>query len=81
MTSQPNDNREYWHELPQERIEELLGKGTTWGEVMENYRQPEWCTYPDALKGEFGCWSLTGGETRTKISHEYCNECDCYHKP
>ena len=71
--------KRYWHTLADSTIKKLISKGTTWGEVQERYKQPDWCGYQDALQGDFGCWSLVG-ESRHQISEEYCAKCDCYRK-
>lgn len=73
--------KKYWHEIPQEEIDKLIEEKRNYRYVVENYLQPDWCTYPDALGGIMGCWSLTDNAPdgkRTKISHEFCKKCDCY---
>jgi hypothetical protein len=50
-------------------------RGDTWGDVQRDYRQPEWCGYPDALGGFMGCWSLVG---RMVTGENYCRDCDLY---
>lgn len=71
-------DKKYWHELSEDEISVLLNTGTTWGEIVEKYKQPDWCTYHQALMGAMGCWSLTAIEIRPKISREFCKNCDCY---
>ena len=68
----------YWHELTDEHIKKLISQKKTVGYVLKNYRQPKWCSYPKALEGIMGCWSLTDGELRKKISVEYCKNCDLF---
>lgn len=71
----------YWHELSQKRIEKIIKDGITVKECLKQYKQPDWCNYPDALAGIMGCWSLTSNEKdglRTKISKEFCKNCDCF---
>jgi hypothetical protein len=71
----------YWHKLPQNKIDKIIEDGTTIKQVLEEYKQPDWCSYPDALGGMMGCWSLTDNGPnglRTKISPEFCKNCDCY---
>lgn len=73
----------FFHEIPQSEVEQLLQDKRTWGYVMENYAQPDWCDYALALNGNMGCWSLTDlteGGARTKISPDFCKRCD-YYKP
>jgi hypothetical protein len=77
------NKRPYFHELTPEQIETLLKGKCTWGNLAKNYRQPEWCNYPDALEGIMGCWSLidmTKDGYRTKISREYCKDCPEFKK-
>lgn len=68
----------YWHELPQEKINELIESKVTLAYVMKNYKQPKWCNYPNALEGLMGCWSLNDNKPdglRTKISESFCKDC------
>jgi len=66
----------YWHKIPKEDQEAIIRFGKmTLGEFMTKYKQPEWCSYPDALRGQMGCWSLiTPGGV---INEAYCGQCDC----
>lgn len=68
----------YWHEISQEEIDKLFEDKATVGFVLENYKQPDWCHYPEALSGIMGCWSLMDKNLRTEISHDYCKTCECY---
>ena len=44
---------------------------------MNNFKQPAWCNYTGALRGEFGCWSLMDlYGLRKSISKKYCKDCD-----
>lgn len=77
-------DKKYWHELPQSEVDELIEKGVTNQYVIDNYLQPEWCQYDEALCGLMGCWLLVDnrpGGARTKVSLEYCKNCDCFKKP
>lgn len=70
----------YWHEIPQEEVEQRIAEKRTNQYIMDNYAQPDWCNYPDALNGIMGCWALVDnapGGTRAKISHEFCKNCEC----
>jgi len=72
---------EYFHELSQSKVEELISNRSTWGDIMANYQQPDWCSYPEALKGEYGCWSLTDltkKGTRQIISKDFCKDYECF---
>jgi hypothetical protein len=73
--------KRYLHEAPQQEIDEMIKSGKTWGDLKAIYSQPEWCTYPDALNGSLGCWSLTDlDHLRCKISEKFCADCDCFKK-
>lgn len=74
----------YWHETPQDEIDRLIEDGALIQFVLDNYKQPDWCGYKQALSGMMGCWSLTDNEPgglRTHISKEYCKGCDCFLTP
>jgi hypothetical protein len=69
----------YFHTLADSTVRRLIRQKVTYGELKERYKQPAWCTYPDALEGEMGCWSLMDlFGTRHEISREYCKNCDCF---
>lgn len=71
----------YFHELPQSTVNQLLAENKRWDWVQEHYRQPIWCTYPQALSGGAGCWSLCDlneNGRRNKISRAFCQGCDLY---
>ncbi len=73
--------KRYWHELKDSTIKNMQRKHFNWGNVMEKYLQPKWCSYPDALEGIMGCWSLVDFfDLRHKISIDYCKGCDCFIK-
>ena len=75
------NKKQYFHELSQREIDLLLTNGATVGFIAENLLQPDWCNYPGALNGRFGCWSLTDikpGGQRTKICVNFCCGCDCF---
>ena len=62
--------KKYWHRLnnaQQKRVKER--KDYTLGEFMKEYSQPDWCEYPNALEGEFGCLSLFYGMVH---SEKFC---------
>lgn len=52
------NNKPLFHEAPQSEIQALIDGGKPWGDIMESYRQPDWCTYHKALEGTMGCWVL-----------------------
>jgi|HubBroStandDraft_3_1064219.scaffolds.fasta_scaffold49176_4 hypothetical protein len=71
----------YFHELPQTDVDALIKGHKTWGDIMAEYKQPDWCGYPEALGGEFGCWSLVdirNGGLRTMICPAFCKDCECF---
>ena len=70
----------YFHTLADSTLKRLISQGTTWQQLIDRYKQPDWCGYPEALAGVMGCWSLTDWSLRHKISREYCASCDCYIK-
>lgn len=77
------DDKKYFHELHQDEINTLIETKVTFGTIMKIYLQPEWCNYPEALDGDFGCWSLMdlcSGGKREKVSLEYCKNCDEFKK-
>ena len=81
-TSHKTDvSRSYFHEISQDEVDKLIADKKSIGYVMENYKQPDWCNYPEALSMTMGCWSLCDLKKdglRTKISKEFCKECDCF---
>lgn len=72
-------SKRYFHELSQEEVDKLIADKKNWGDIMREYKQPDWCNYPNALEGTTGCWSLidlSKDGLRTKISKEFCKGCD-----
>lgn len=66
----------FWHEVPLTEQDEILkAGGKTWAEFCEEFKQPEWCGYPDAMFGAMGCWSLM--ISKTIRSESNCRACDC----
>lgn len=71
--------KQYFHELTDAEVQKLIDDNVSVMAVVENYLQPDWCDYPDALAGHMGCWSLTDlFGLRHDIGHDYCKTCDCY---
>lgn len=73
----------YFHEIPQSEINQLIEDKKSIKYIMENYKQPNWCNYPEALSITMGCWSLCDLHergNRTQISLEYCKTCDRFKK-
>jgi len=87
--SQQEERRVYWHELSREHQQEILKQAAkeykTVGWFTKNYKQPDWCTYPDAMDPKFGCWSLVGNweeelgfKSPEKIDRSFCDGCEYY---
>lgn len=79
------ENKKYFHELPQSEIEKLkkLIKGVSRNYLVNKFKQPDWCGYPNALHLGLGCWSLANFEKngiRTKISKEFCKTCRSFNE-
>ena len=72
-----SDNKKFYHELTPYERDKLIGT-ITYGELMAKYKQPDWCTYPSALEGRMGCWSLMDATKITKESD--CFECELHIK-
>jgi len=55
-----SEHIKYFHELTDEELNTVLenAEKITWGECARKYPQPEWCSYPKAVHGFSGCWSL-----------------------
>jgi hypothetical protein len=68
----------YWHTMTNDELNKLLETNITRGEVKKNYKQPEWCKYPEALHPFLGCWSLTLPEYISDICESYCEDCDMF---
>lgn len=73
----------YFHELTKGEFIELTKKKSTWAECAKDYPQPIWCSYPNAVCGDMGCWSLMSfGDTERNFvtGRNYCKTCACYIK-
>ncbi len=62
----------YFHELSEAEIEKL--QGIKFEELRSQYKQPDWCNYPEAIDF-LGCWSLVYGLVEDE---DFCKGCDCY---
>lgn len=72
-------SKRYFHELSQEEVDKLIADKKNWDDIMQEYKQPDWCNYPNALEGFMGCWSLVDlskDGLRTKISKDFCKGCE-----
>lgn len=65
----------YFHELTEGEFKAL--PDMTWAECAKDYPQPIWCSYPEAVQGVMGCWSLM---CFMVTGRSYCKNCDCYIK-
>ena len=63
----------YFHKMTDVKFDELSERGMTWLEIKEKYVQPKWCSYPDALDGNLGCWSLVGRKIKCRKD---CGNCE-----
>ncbi|KKN73840.1 hypothetical protein LCGC14_0396420 [marine sediment metagenome] len=65
----------YFHTLTEKEFTKISKRKITWGQCAKDYPQPKWCSYPDAVNGIMGCWSLVGFMVTGK---DYCKNCDEY---
>ena len=65
----------YFHELTKAEFKKLIKQEMTWGECAKDYPQPIWCSYPEAIVGVMGCWSLVGFMV---TGEGYCKKCGCF---
>jgi hypothetical protein len=73
---EPNPDARYWHEVEPEERERLIKESNMLPrEFLKQFKQPDWCTYPDALAGLMGCWSLVLSRTINSIKD--CAGCEC----
>ena len=70
----------YFHELPKEEQKRILNSEMVIKDFMDTYNQPPWCSYPEALMANMGCWSLMGmgSEGAGVVNRDYCKDCDLY---
>ena len=77
------ETKKYFHLISQDEVDELILLQKTVGYVKANYVRPDWCNDENALDMKFGCWSLCDlneNGSRTKVSKEYCSNCDSCNK-
>ena len=65
----------YFHKLTREEFEQLVATDITWAKCAEQYPQPVWCKYPDAVNGAMGCWKLMEFNVHAPID---CLGCDFF---
>lgn len=67
-------DKPYFHEMDALQFKALAAMGTTWNEIAEHYRAPDWCgAGQSALEGGAGCWSLVGRSIRCESD---CGGCE-----
>jgi len=66
----------YWHKLTDEERQEVYDSNPNIFDFMNEFKQPDWCNYPEALTPLFGCSSLNKKDT--KVCKETCQGCDEY---
>ena len=76
MTEKP-----YFHELTIAERQKMLNDKKTNKWLVDNYNQPDWCSYPNALNGLMGCWTLCNFSKKEPIvTLKQCEKCDCFNK-
>ena len=70
--------KSYWHKLSSKHQKEFLDehKHMLVSDFMDIFSQPEWCSYPEALADDMGCWGLGEGNIH-KV--EDCGKCEYKH--
>lgn len=65
----------FFHEISDEKWEEIKAAGATWEDVAKKYLAPKWCGYGISAVDALGCWSLVG---RKVTGEDFCKSCDAY---
>lgn len=68
-----SNDKIFYHEIVTATDRSAIKDCLTWGDVMDKFKQPDWCVYPEALAGQFGCWSLLDGRV---TGREFCANYD-----
>ena len=73
----------YYHELRREEFLWLAKEKNTWGEIEQDFPQPPWCSYHQAIRGLAGCWSLIHWKDGYSMvtGKDFCKTCDLYEYP
>jgi hypothetical protein len=66
--------KKYFHELTDAEFEQAVKKKKTYADFL----QPDWCSYPDALSFNMGCWALTDRIIKSKDDCKDCDRCKRY---
>lgn len=73
--------KQYFHELTDDEIDELYKEHVTLGYIVATFRQPDWCSYHEALYGQLGCWALMHiGYKQERVSETFCRTCERFKK-
>ena len=73
------DKKKFWHQLTEEEVQEFINKGRTYREMDKIYKIPDWCKYEHPFYHDFHwCDDLLNPDIRTKISVEYCMNCNYF---
>jgi hypothetical protein len=64
----------YFHELTEEEFDNLAETGMNWENCAKSYPQPNWCSYPNAVCGEMGCWALMTFSIKEEHDCKNCND-------
>jgi hypothetical protein len=68
--------KKYFHELSEDEFKELVKSKITYKQLEIDYPQPIWCDYPNATRGEMGCWGLVYFRVHND-GESYCKNCEC----
>lgn len=66
----------YFHDITN-KYKRAIIMSMTFPQILENYKQPEWCNKNEALNGLFGCRKLLG-LTNELTTKESCAKCKDY---
>ena len=72
-------DKPYWHKVMTEDVLDKLivdRPDMRWKDILFEYKQPDWCSYPYALQGKMGCWSLALRPFRIHCIED-CEGCEC----
>lgn len=80
MGIERNKMIKHFHELTNQEFLWLVKEGITYAELNQDFPQPLWCDYHQAVFGMMGCWTLTNfssGHSRVR-GEDSCRDCDCF---
>jgi hypothetical protein len=74
--------KRFWHLLDEYEYASLMSKEPSIQEILDGFKQPDWCTMNEALDPVFGCDKLLDKEIRMDISpRNVCKECPYCRRP